>query len=115
VVVVPLRIGSGTRLKVLEALAMAKPVVSTSVGCEGLDLSHGEHLLIADDPATFAASVLRLLEDPAEAASLGRRGRALVESRYGWEQSVAELERFHQSLFDRGPDLAQPAVGAANR
>jgi sugar transferase (PEP-CTERM/EpsH1 system associated) len=115
VVVVPLRIGSGTRLKVLEALAMAKPVVSTSVGCEGLDVTHGEHLLIADDPATFAASVLRLLEDPDEAASLGRRGRALVESRYGWEQSVAELERFHQSLFDRGPDLAQPAVGAANR
>jgi polysaccharide biosynthesis protein PslH len=115
VVVVPLRIGSGTRLKVLEALAMAKPVVSTSVGCEGLDVTHGEHLLIADDPATFAASVLRLLEDPAEAASLGSRGRALVESRYGWEQSVAELERFHQSLFHRGPDLAQPAVGAANR
>ena len=72
-------------------------------------------LLIADDPATFAASVLRLLEDPAEAASLGSRGRALVESRYGWEQSVAELERFHQSLFHREPDLAQPAVGAANQ
>lgn len=106
VVVVPLRIGSGTRLKVLEALAMGKAVVSTTVGCEGLDVSHGEHLLIADDPATFASAVTWLLENPAEAASLGRRGRALVESRYGWEQAVGELERFHQSLIGR------PAVGA---
>jgi len=115
VVVVPLRIGSGTRLKVLEALAMAKPVVSTTVGCEGLDVSHGEHLLIADEPAAFAASVVRLLEDPAEAASLGRRGRTLVESRYGWEQSVAELERFHNSLFETQRKLPQPAVEAGKR
>jgi len=115
VVVVPLRIGSGTRLKVLEALAMAKPVVSTTVGCEGLDVSHGEHLLIADEPAAFAASVVRLLEDPAEAASLGRRGRTLVESRYGWEQSVAELERFHNSLFETQTKLPQPAVEAGKR
>jgi len=112
VVVVPLRIGSGTRLKVLEALAMAKAVVSTTVGSEGLDVSHGEHLLIADEPEAFASSVIHLLDNPAEAASLGRRGRALVESRYGWEQSVAELDRFHHSLFDNEANIAQPAVGA---
>jgi glycosyltransferase involved in cell wall biosynthesis len=115
VVVVPLRIGSGTRLKVLEALAMAKPVVSTTVGCEGIDVSHGEHLLIADDPADFAAAVTSLLEDPAEAASLGRRGRALVESRYGWERSVAELERFHRSLFESRLKLEPPVAAAVNR
>ena len=112
-VVVPLRIGSGTRLKVLEALAMAKPVVSTTVGCEGLDLSAGEHLLIADDPSTFAAAVIRLLDDPAEAAALGRRGRALVESRYGWDQSVSALERFHHTLVNTRPSLPEPAAAAA--
>jgi len=115
VVVVPLRIGSGTRLKVLEAMAMAKAVVSTSVGCEGLEVSGGEHLLIADDPSTFAAAVIRLLDNPAEAAALGRRGRALVESRYGWDQSVAELERFHNSLFDTRSNVTQPAQAVATR
>ena len=94
---------------------MGKAVVSTSVGCEGLDVKHGEHLLIADDPAVFAASVVRLLDNPIEAASLGRRGRAFVESRYGWKQSVAELERFHHWLIETRPKLAQPAVTAANR
>lgn len=115
VVVVPLRIGSGTRLKVLEALAMAKPVVSTTVGCEGIDVSHGEHLLIADAPAAFAAAVTSLLEDPAEAAALGRRGRAMVESRYGWERSVAELERFHRSLFESRLAVEPPVAAAVNR
>jgi sugar transferase (PEP-CTERM/EpsH1 system associated) len=115
VVVVPLRIGSGTRLKVLEALAMAKPVVSTTIGCEGLDLAHGEHLLIADDPDEFARSVVRLLDDRAEAVALGRRGRALVQSRYGWDRSVAELERFHQSLFGFHPDVPEPVIAGANR
>jgi glycosyltransferase involved in cell wall biosynthesis len=99
VVVAPLRIGSGTRLKILEALAMARPVVTTSLGCEGLEVSHGEHLLIADDANAFAAAVVRLLENPAEACAIGRRGRALVERRYRWEQSVAELERFHDSIL----------------
>lgn len=115
VVVVPLRIGSGTRLKVLEALAMAKGVVSTSVGCEGLDVDHGEHLLVADDPVAFAASVVRLLESPAEAAALGRRGRTLVEDRYGWDRSVAELERFHQSLFAAQARRPDASVRAAAR
>lgn len=110
VVVVPLRIGSGTRLKVLEALAMSKAVVSTSVGCEGLDVKDGEHLLIADEPAAFSAAVNRLLRDPAGAARLGQRGRALVESRYGWEQSVRSLERFHESLRDM--NLSRTAVAA---
>jgi glycosyltransferase involved in cell wall biosynthesis len=99
VVVAPLRIGSGTRLKILEALAMARPVVTTSLGCEGLEVTHGEHLLIADDASTFAAAVVRLLVNPGEAAAIGRRGRALVERRYRWEQSVAELERLHHSIL----------------
>ena len=94
---------------------MAKPVVSTTVGSEGLDVSHGEHLLIADEPEAFATSVIHLLENPAEAALLGRRGRALVETRYGWEQSVAELDRFQHSLFDVQASLDQVAVRAGTR
>jgi sugar transferase (PEP-CTERM/EpsH1 system associated) len=106
VAVVPLRTGSGTRLKILEALAMGKAVVSTSVGCEGLDLEDGEHLLIADDSKPFVDSVVRLLRNPIEAAALGARGRAVAERLYGWDQSAAELERFHQSLFARPSHLA---------
>jgi glycosyltransferase involved in cell wall biosynthesis len=106
VVVAPLRIGSGTRLKILEGLAMGKAVVSTSIGCEGLDVKHGEHVLIADDPGAFAESVLSLLNDPAGADALGRRGRALVERLYGWDRAVGELERFHQSVFAPGNKLA---------
>jgi sugar transferase (PEP-CTERM/EpsH1 system associated) len=94
VVVVPLRMGSGTRLKVLEGLAMGCPLVSTSVGCEGITILNGEHLLLADDPAAFTRSVLRLLDDEALASRLGRDGRALVEARYSWPSVLRELEPF---------------------
>jgi sugar transferase (PEP-CTERM/EpsH1 system associated) len=92
VLVVPLRIGSGTRLKVVEGLAMGRPVVSTSLGSEGIAVSHGEHLLIADHSGSFAAAVLRLLDDPGLAAALSCRGRALVEQRYSWSAIVQQLE-----------------------
>src|ERR1700694_4941374 len=75
VVVAPLRMGSGTRLKLLEAMAMGKAVVSTALGAEGLAVERGTHLLVADAPAAFAADVVRLLADPRLAASLGRAGR----------------------------------------
>lgn len=94
VIVVPLRLGSGTRLKILEAWAMARPVVSTALGAEGLDGISGEHLLIADDPAGFADSVLRVLADPELATRLGRSGRALVTERYSWQGAAVALERF---------------------
>lgn len=90
VVVVPLRLGSGTRLKILESWAMARPVVSTSLGAEGLESVAGRHLLIADDPDEFAAAVLRILNEPALAAQLGAAGRALVSGSYSW-QGTAEL------------------------
>jgi glycosyltransferase involved in cell wall biosynthesis len=88
VFVVPLRIGGGTRLKIYEAMAMGKAIVSTSIGAEGLPVRHGEHLLIADTPAAFAAAVLRLLRDPEEAAALGVRAAQLVRSRFGWRQAA---------------------------
>jgi glycosyltransferase involved in cell wall biosynthesis len=99
VFVVPLRMGGGTRLKVLEGLAMEKAVVTTSVGCEGIDVTHGEHLLIADEPRAFADAVLGLLGDRDVRLGLGRQGRALVERQYRWETVVEKLEGFYDRLL----------------
>lgn len=93
VYVVPLRIGGGTRLKILEALSMKKAVVSTTVGAEGLQVVDGEHLLLADDPATFAGCVKRLFDDRALNTELGEKGRRLVEDRYGWDAIAAGLDK----------------------
>jgi len=84
VVVVPLRAGGGTRLKILEAMAVGRPVVSTSIGCEGLLARSGEHLLIADSPREFAESVKRLLADRDLRAKLCHNARRLVEDHYDW-------------------------------
>lgn len=94
VMVVPLRLGGGTRLKVLEAMAMGKPIVSTVIGAEGIAAAHGEHLLLADEPDQFAAAVGRLLDDPDLGGRLGRQGRALVTERYSWGAASDEMERF---------------------
>ena len=101
VVVVPLRLGSGTRLKILEAWAMARPVVSTALGAEGLDCVPGRHLLIADDPSGFASSVLRVLSEPGLADELGRAGRALVSDRYSWRGAAQALADFLAQLVAR--------------
>jgi sugar transferase (PEP-CTERM/EpsH1 system associated) len=92
VYIVPLRIGGGTRLKIFEALAMGKPVVSTTVGAEGLPLVSGKHFLQADDPADFADAVLSLLGDPARRVALGMAGRRLVEEQYSWSHVACEFE-----------------------
>ena len=92
VYVVPLRAGGGTRLKIFEALAMAKPVVSTTVGAEGLALEDGRHFLAADDPDTFAGSVIGLLRSPSRRQALGRAGRDLVDAYYSWPTVACEFE-----------------------
>ena len=96
VCIVPLRQGSGTRLKILEAMALGTPVVATCKGAEGLDIADGEHLLLGDTPAAFAGAVLRVLSDAALRERLRRNARALVEQQYDWDvigaQSVALLE-----------------------
>jgi sugar transferase (PEP-CTERM/EpsH1 system associated) len=101
VFVVPLRMGSGTRLKVLEGLSMGKPMVSTSIGCEGIDLVHGEHLLIADDAAAFADAVLDVMTKPDFSARLGAQGRDLMLRRYRWETATQELVSFYERLRSR--------------
>lgn len=93
VFVVPVRAGGGTKLKTLEALAMQLPVVSTSVGAQGLDVVSGRHLEIADRADDFAARVAELLGDDARARALGAAGRALAESCYCWSAIVRALDR----------------------
>ena len=98
VYVVPLRIGGGTRLKILEALAMKKAVVATSVGAEGLEVVDDRHLLLADSADSFAEQVLRLLEDAALRRGLGDAGRRLVEERYGWDRLADKLYEYLSEL-----------------
>jgi polysaccharide biosynthesis protein PslH len=91
--VVPLRIGGGTRLKIFEAMAMGKAIVSTAVGAEGLPVRNHEHLEIADDPHAFAAAVVALLRDVDRRRTLERAARALVVEAYDWSAVATELER----------------------
>ena len=93
VCVVPLRTGGGTRLKVLQAMAIGTPVVSTRKGIEGLEVEPERHALVADESRAFAAQVLRLLSEPELGSSLSRNAHALVRERYDWEQIGATLER----------------------
>ena len=92
VYVVPLRIGGGTRLKIFEALAMAKAVVATTVGAEGLPIVPGRHFLQADEPAEFAEAVVALLRDPERRHALGQAGRQLVEDRHSWTMVAQRFE-----------------------
>ncbi len=98
VYIVPLRIGGGSRLKILEALAMRKPVVSTGIGAEGLDVTDGRELLLADTPQQFARQINLLLSDRRQARKLGEAGRKLVEQRYGWDALATKLEQFMTRL-----------------
>jgi sugar transferase (PEP-CTERM/EpsH1 system associated) len=96
-VVVPLRSGAGTRLKILEAMAMQRPVVSTTLGAEGLDVAHGVNILLADTPEDFADHVCALLSDSRLGERLGRAGRQLVETAYDWRLCFRDLD----ALYDR--------------
>ena len=93
VVVVPIRIGSGTRFKALEAMAAGRPLVGTSLGLEGLGIEDGVHALVADDPARMADAICRLITDDAMARAMTSRARALVEGRFGWERVGEEFAR----------------------
>jgi sugar transferase (PEP-CTERM/EpsH1 system associated) len=93
VYVVPLRIGGGTRLKIFEAMAMAKAVVSTGVGAEGLPVTDGEHVCLADEPPAFASAVVRLLRDVDRRRHLEAAARTLVLERYDWSAVAGRLEQ----------------------
>jgi glycosyltransferase involved in cell wall biosynthesis len=101
VAVVPLRAGSGTRLKVLEAFAFGVPVVSTALGCEGLDAVSGRHLLVADRPQEFADACVRLLSEDTLHERITGEAWSLFESRYRWEDIRRSISELASSVIDR--------------
>ena len=103
VYVVPLRSGGGTRLKILEALAMGKAIVTTSIGCEGLDVCEKESVLLADEPVEFADAVVGLLRDIARRRMLGSNGLALAREKYDWTVVGESLEEAYRSLHRSKP------------
>jgi glycosyltransferase involved in cell wall biosynthesis len=98
IAVVPLHIGGGTRIKILESLAWGLPVVSTTLGCEGLAVVDGETIVIRDEPQAFAEAIVELMTDVARRNKLRRQGRQLVELRYDWQRIFPQLEEALESL-----------------
>ncbi len=101
VCVVPLRAGGGTRLKILEAMALGRPVVSTTIGCEGLEVVDGEHLMIADNPDQFAQKTILLLNDRQLYQSISSNGRQLVETSYGWDKIAGRLMAVYTEMLEQ--------------
>lgn len=99
--VVPLRIGGGTRLKILESMAAGTAVVSTAIGCEGLGLEPGRHLLVGDGPEAFAREAVRVMTDPALREGLEREALALVRSRYDWSSIAETMDGVYRSMGPR--------------
>ncbi|MGQ9904392.1 MAG: glycosyltransferase [Anaerolineae bacterium] len=101
VYVAPLLVGSGTRFKLLEAMAMQRAIVTTSRGCEGFEVTSGHELIIADTAEEFARAVVALLRDPARRAEMGRRARDFVAARYDWRAIIPRLESVYERLSAR--------------
>ncbi len=98
----PVRIGGGFRGKILEAMSMGLPIVTTSLGAEGVEAEDGRDMVIADDPEDFAAAVVRLLRDDDLCCRLGERARELAVERFSWEKGVERLERVLLDLVEKG-------------
>jgi glycosyltransferase involved in cell wall biosynthesis len=116
VVVAPLRIGGGTRVKILEALAMARPMISTTLGAEGLDLAHGTSALLADDATAFADAILAVLGDPLLAGRLGACGRRHVVEHFDWNRigdGARTLLATSVGLEGRDQSVATPSLRTA--
>jgi glycosyltransferase involved in cell wall biosynthesis len=108
--VVPLREGAGTRLKILEALAYGVPVVSTTIGCEGLGLQSGREIIIADAPTQFAHAIDRVLEDDALCERLALAGRSAVEARFDWTEIGETVDRILQAVATENRRPNDPAI-----
>jgi glycosyltransferase involved in cell wall biosynthesis len=115
VVIVPLRIGGGTRLKIYEAMAAGKAVVSTTIGAEGLDVHHGRDIMLADDPRSFAQAVIMLLRD-AELRRRYEKAAADTAARYDWPAIGERFSEVLQSVAEKkSPDARQLAVHWAEK
>lgn len=108
--VVPLRIGGGTRLKIFEAMAMERPVVSTAIGAEGLPVTDGRDIVLADSAADFAAAAVRLLRDPAERRAVGQRAAEKVRAEHSWDRVA---DRFMELSAPAAP--VEPGLSPAGR
>lgn len=99
VYVVPLRIGGGTRIKIFEAMAMALPVVSTSIGAEGLSVKNGENILLSDQPEEFADNVIKLLQDQKNREEIGEKALTLIQKRFSWGAVTEVFETLCQHII----------------
>ncbi|HWG36454.1 MAG TPA: glycosyltransferase family 4 protein [Terriglobales bacterium] len=113
-VVVPLRIGGGSRIKILEALAMEKAVISTRVGAEGLGLEDGRHLLLADGDEEFARTAAALLGDDGRAQQLGREGAERVRAQFSWNRCAQDLESAWRCVLRNGGEPGRSARSRPN-
>lgn len=102
--VCPLRSGSGTRFKLLEALACGLPVISTSIGSEGLVSENSDHMILADTPQAFADAVLKILSEPETAEEIGQEGRKWVVENHAWEYSAGQIANVYQELIAKNND-----------
>jgi glycosyltransferase involved in cell wall biosynthesis len=114
VAVVPLRIGSGSRIKVLEALAAGRPVVGTTIGVEGLEAVAGRHLLVEDEPEAFARAVVMLLADDGTAEALARSGRELIDASYSWGRIGRRYADLLDGLLTRDAQRATRAAASGD-
>ena len=110
--IVPLRIGSGTRLKIFEAMSMAKAVVSTTIGAEGLPVQHGTHVFLADSPEDFAKYVIMLLRDEVLRERVGAAARSLVENNFSWSSVAREFEAVLERSIAKGAEIGERAARA---
>jgi glycosyltransferase involved in cell wall biosynthesis len=101
VYVIPLFVGSGTRIKAFEAMAMGRPVISTSLGIEGLDVTDGEHFVRADDAEAFSRGILTLLDDRAARDRIAEAARRLMEDRFSWNKVAAQFEAICLGALER--------------
>jgi glycosyltransferase involved in cell wall biosynthesis len=99
--VIPVRAGSGMRVRILEALAQAMPMVTTTIGLEGIDAQHGQEVLVADNADAFAAEVIRLMDDAELQARLARNGRSLAERAYDWRVVLKKLDQVFRPLDEK--------------
>ena len=106
--IVPLRIGGGTRLKIVESMAIGTPVVSTTIGAQGLDLVHDHDILLADDPESFASQTARALLDATLRNQIEARGMSTATTRLAWPMLGRELSEFYRRHFRKDSPSQQP-------
>jgi glycosyltransferase involved in cell wall biosynthesis len=108
IMVVPVRAGGGMRVRILEAFARGLPVVTTTIGLEGIDARPGEEVLVADTPVDFADTVTRLLKDQVLQDTLAAKGRQLAKRCYDWHVILGKMDEIYQTLADRNTRTGKP-------